>query len=356
MNNIKRIQAKLCEKDLDAVLVTDEKNQRFAAGFPFTDGLVLVTRSEAFLLTDSRYIEAANKTVPDFVQTMLFDREHKLFPMIRALVADKGVKRLGGEEQKLSYAAYKRYESLLGMELIPAQCVFDELRPCKTPEELDSMIAAQRIAERALEDVLGLLKPGMTEQELAAEINYRMMKYGAEGNSFDTIAVAGTKTSMPHGIPGDNVIKAGDFVTMDFGCLKNGYCSDMTRTVAVGFATEEMKKIYSVVLEAQLAGIAAARAGIPGGDIDAAARKVIDDAGYGEYFGHSFGHSLGLDIHEMPVAAPGAEAIMPVGAMVSAEPGIYVPGKFGVRIEDVMYLTETGCQVITKAPKALTIV
>ena len=161
---------------------------------------------------------------------------------------------------------------------------------------------------------------------------------------------------MPHGIPGDNVIKAGDFVTMDFGCLKNGYCSDMTRTVAVGFATEEMKKIYSVVLEAQLAGIAAARAGIPGGDIDAAARKVIDDAGYGEYFGHSFGHSLGLDIHEMPVAAPGAEAIMPVGAMVSAEPGIYVPGKFGVRIEDVMYLTETGCQVITKAPKALTIV
>ena len=355
MNNIRRIQAKLKEKELDAILVTDEKNQRYAAGFPFTDGLVLVTRTEAFLLTDSRYIEAAGKTVPDFVQTMLFGREKKLIPMLIELLKEKSIEKLGAEEQKLSYAMYRRYETLLGMELIPAQCVFDELRPSKTDEETAAMIEAQRIAERALDDVLGIIKPGMAEREIAAEINYRMMKYGAEGNSFDTICVCGKKTSMPHGVPGDEKVQAGDFITMDFGCLKHGYCSDMTRTVAVGFATDEMKKVYATVLEAQKAGIAAARAGIPGGDIDAAARKVIDDAGYGRYFGHSFGHSVGLDIHEMPVAAPGAQAIMPVGCAVSAEPGIYLPGKFGVRIEDVLILREDGCEDIAKAPKELTI-
>ena len=355
MNNIRRIQAKLKEKELDAILITDEKNQRYAAGFPFTDGLVLVTRTEAFLLTDSRYIEAAGKTVPDFVQTMLFGREKKLIPMLIELLKEKSIEKLGAEEQKLSYAMYRRYETLLGMELIPAQCVFDELRPSKTDEETAAMIEAQRIAERALDDVLGIIKPGMAEREIAAEINYRMMKYGAEGNSFDTICVCGKKTSMPHGVPGDEKVQAGDFITMDFGCLKHGYCSDMTRTVAVGFATEEMKKVYGIVLEAQLAGIAAARAGVTGGSIDAAARKVIDDAGYGEYFGHSFGHSLGLDIHELPGAVPGSEVIMPAGAVVSAEPGIYIPGSFGVRIEDVMILRDGGCEDITKAPKQLII-
>jgi Xaa-Pro aminopeptidase len=355
MNNIARIQEKLVEKDLDAVLITDEKNQRYAAGFPFTDGLVLVTRTEAFLLTDSRYIEAARNTVPEFVQTLLFGRDKKLLPMLMELIREKDIRKLGAEEQKLSYALYRRYEALLGMEFVPAQCVFDELRPSKTADEIDCMIKAQRIAEKALDDVLGIIKPGMTEREIAAELNYRMMKYGAEGNSFDTICITGKKTSMPHGVPGDEKVQPGDFITMDFGCLKYGYCSDMTRTVAVGHATDEMRKVYGIVLEAQLAGIAAARAGVTGGEIDAAARKVIDDAGYGEYFGHSFGHSLGLDIHELPGAVPGSEAVMPEGAMVSAEPGIYMPGKFGVRIEDVMILRKGGSEDITRAPKELII-
>ena len=203
--------------------------------------------------------------------------------------------------------------------------------------------------------MLGIIKPGITEREITTKLNYRMMKFGAEGISFDTISVTGKKTSMPHGVPGDEQVRYGDFVTIDFGCLKHGYCSDMTRTVAVGSATDEMKKVYNTVLEAQKAGIAHARAGIPGGEIDAAARKVIDDAGYGKYFGHSFGHSVGLDIHEMPVAAPGAEAIMPVGCAVSAEPGIYIPGEFGVRIEDVLILREDGCDDIARAPRQLII-
>lgn len=355
MNNIERIQRKLEEKDLDGVLVIDEKDQRFAAGFPFMDGAVLVTRDRAFLITDSRYIEAARRAVPDSVEVLLFGREKKLAALLRETVRACGLKRLGAEEQKLSYGAYLAYESLLGMRLIPAQSVFSELRAAKTPDEVDCMVKAQRIAEKALDDVLGLIRPGISEREIAAELNYRMMKYGAEGISFDTIAVTGKKTSMPHGVPGDEQVAYGDFVTMDFGCVKYGYCSDMTRTVAVGSATDEMKKVYKTVLEAQKAGIAAARAGIPGGEIDKAGRAVIDKAGYGAYFGHSFGHSLGLDIHEMPVAAPGVRAIMPAGCMVSAEPGIYLPGAFGVRIEDVLLLKEDGYEDITEAPKQLTI-
>lgn len=355
MNKIREIQAKLQEKELDAILVTDEKNQRYAAGFPFTDGAVVVTRDNAYLLTDSRYVEAAEKTVPDFVQVLLFDADHKLLSRIREVLEKDKVEKLGAEEEKLSYREYTNYEKLLGKTLYPAQSVFTELRPSKSAEEQECLRAAQKISEKALEEVLGLIRPGITEREIAAELNYRMMKYGAEGNSFDTISITGAKTSMPHGVPGDEKVKDGDFVTMDFGCLYQGYCSDMTRTVAVGHVTDEMRKVYGIVLEAQLAGIAHARAGIPGCEIDKAARDVIVKAGYGPYFGHSFGHSLGLDIHEPPFAAPTGKTIMPVGCAVSAEPGIYLPGKFGVRIEDVLILHEDGCEDIASAPKELII-
>ena len=212
------------------------------------------------------------------------------------------------------------------------------------------------IDDVALEEVLELIRPGMTEKQVMAELVYRTLRHGSEGNAFDPIVVSGPNSSLPHGVPGARMIQKGDFVTMDFGCLKEGYCSDMTRTIAVGEATEEMRNVYHIVLQAQLAGIAVARAGIPGKEIDAAARKVITDAGYGDYFGHGFGHSLGLDIHEAPNANPRGEEPMPAGAVCSAEPGIYLPGRFGVRIEDVMILRENGCEVITKAPKTLLIV
>lgn len=355
MNNIKKIQEKLIEKNLDAVLITDEKNQRYATGFPFTDGAVLVARSDAWLLTDSRYIEAATNTAACCCRVQMFDREHSRLSLLQAALKEAGVQRLGAEEQKLSHAEYLDYEKSLEMELLPAQAIFGELRASKSEEEIAYMRKAQAISEKALEEVLHIIKPGMTERQVAAELVYHMLLNGSEGNSFDPIVVTGKKTSMPHGVPGDEIIREGDFVTMDFGCLKNGYCSDMTRTVAIGHATDEMKNIYNVVLEAQLAGIAAARAGIPGCEIDAAAREVITKAGFGQYFGHGFGHSLGLDIHELPGANPSGKAIMPLNCVVSAEPGIYIPGKFGVRIEDVMILHENGSEVITKAPKQLII-
>lgn len=314
---------------------------------------MLISRKKTYLFTDSRYIEAAEKSIASDIVLLEFGAGKRLSALIKEALDECGVKNLGGEEESLPYADYLRYEKLLGMKLIPAQYIFNELRASKSVEEQGYMRQAQAIAEKALDDVLTIIRPGVSERDIAAEITYRLLKHGGEGNSFDPIAVSGINSSMPHGVPGDTLVKEGDFITMDFGCIKNGYCSDMTRTVAVGYATDKMKNVYSTVLNAQTAGIKAARAGVMGKEIDHAARKVISDAGYGKYFGHSFGHSLGLYIHESPSASPMCETIMPVGAVISAEPGIYIPGKFGVRIEDVLILSENGCEDITKAPKEL---
>ena len=286
----------------------------------------------------------------------MFDREHSLSGLINAALKESGAEKLAAEDEKLSHARWAAYEKLLGRTLLPAGGLMMSLRASKSASEIESMIRAQRISEKALEEVLHIIKPGMTEKEVMAELVYYMLKFGSEGNSFDPIVVTGKNTSMPHGVPGDTVIRDGDFITMDFGSLSDGYCSDMTRTVAVGHATEEMKTVYYTVLEAQLAGIAAARSGIPGKLIDQAARDVIEKAGYGAYFGHGFGHSLGLDIHEPPLAGPRGEAPMAEDDLCSAEPGIYIPGKFGVRIEDVMIIRKDGAEVITKAPKSELIV
>lgn len=354
MEHIAKIQDALRKRKLDAMLISDEKNQRYAAGFPFTDGLVLVGLHGAWLITDSRYIEAAREQA-DGVQVLLYDARRPLAERVKDILREQRITTLAAEDTRLSHAEFLGWEASLGIELHRAGALLAELRAAKDEGELACMRTAQQISERALEELLQILRPGMTEREAAAELVYSMLRHGSEGNAFDPIVVAGSKTSMPHGVPGDRVIQAGDFVTMDFGSISGGYCSDMTRTVAIGRATDEMRGVYELVLRAQLAGIKAARAGVTGRDIDAAARRVITEAGYGEFFGHGFGHSLGLDIHEAPSANPRGSAPMPVGAVCSAEPGIYLPGRFGVRIEDVMIIRENGCELITRAPKELII-
>lgn len=354
MTRIEKIQALLEREGLDAILLRDPYNRRYATGFASSDGLVAVARQEAFFVTDSRYIEAARERVKGMTvgQSSPSMRERD---WLERIVSDCCISTLGFEEESLTWAQYEKLEDETIAQLVPAQGLMKELRASKDPDELRAMKAAQAIAERALDTVLGIIKPGMTEREVAAEITYHLLKYGGEGNSFDLIVVTGKKSSMPHGVPGDTVIQAGDFLTMDFGCIKDGYCSDMTRTVAIGSASDEMRKIYDIVLAAQLAGIAAARPGATGKEIDAAGRGIIAEAGYGAYFGHSFGHSLGLEVHEGPNASPSDNRRMPRGAVISAEPGIYLPGKFGVRIEDVLYLDGDGCEDITNAPKNLII-
>jgi len=352
MKNTEKIRARLAEAGLEAIVLFSDENTRYASSFHFSDGAVVVTLEKSWLLTDSRYIEAAGLEA-QCDEIICFGGDKPLsFWLKKAL---EGLEKVGAEEDRLAYGQWQRWEQTLEKKLIPAQKLMDTLRAQKEQWEVECITAAQRIAESALDEVLGIIRPGMRERDIAAELTYRMMLLGGEGNSFEPITVTGAKTSMPHGVPGDDIVMEGDFITMDFGCLKNGYCSDMTRTVAVGHASEEMKKVYYTVLEAQQAGIAKARPGVSGREIHMAAAKVISDAGYGQYFGHGFGHSLGLLVHESPSANPNNTEPMPEGAVISAEPGIYIPGKFGVRIEDMLYLTGEGNINLTKAPKELII-
>lgn len=350
MNHLEHIAAHL--DGLDAMLLTSEANCYYATGF-MGEGIALVARRGSWYFTDSRYTEAADKAIGNAAVIREVSREKPFSVLINEALAEAGAEKAGFEEQRMTVAEHAVYSEKLHCTLTPASSLMTELRGSKDEEELSCMTAAQRIAEGALEQILKEIRPGMTEKEIAARLNYLMVSAGAEKTSFDTIVASGPNGSMPHAVPGMRKVREGDFITMDFGCVYKGYCSDMTRTVALGRPSDEMRNVYDIVLQAQLAGIAAAKAGVTGAAIDGAARKVIQDAGYGAYFGHSFGHSLGIDIHEAPNAAPGNDKPMPDGAVVSAEPGIYLPGKFGVRIEDVMILRPDGAQVITKAPKAL---
>lgn len=355
MSNVEKIRAKLGSIGTDALLVTSGVNLQYVTGLGSMEGAALITKEGAYFFTDGRYIEVAERDIEKGYEVSIIDRMRRYPEAIGEVMRKVGAQSLAFEDQYMTVASFENWKEKLGFEMKPAGNIIGELRASKSEEEIATMIKAQRIAEKALDDMLGIIKPGIAEVEIAAEIGYRMRKYGAAGESFNTIAVSGPNSSLPHGVPGERKVQDGDFVTMDFGCKYHGYCSDMTRTVAVGHVTDEMKKVYETVLAAQLAGIAVSKAGVPGEVIDSAARKVITDAGYGEYFGHSYGHSLGLEIHEAPNAAQGVKTPMPEGAVVSAEPGIYLPGKFGVRIEDVVVMRKDGAEVITKAPKQLII-
>ena len=353
MTRIEKIQAALKQRELDAIVLFSEPNVRYAGQFAFTDGAVVVTRTRAVLLTDSRYIEAAEAEAKD-VECRLFDAKHPFYDELKAALS--GCERIGAEENCLAHAKWEELGQKLGRDLLHAEDAIADLRAVKDESEIASLTAAQRIAEKAFEEMLDYLRPGLTEREIAAELTYRMMRLGGEGNSFDPITITGPNTSKPHGVPGDAVVREGDFVTMDFGSLMNGYHSDMTRTVAVGYATDEMRRVYDTVLRAQLAGIALMTTAHTGAEVHAAAADVIAAAGYGEYFGHGFGHSVGLEIHEAPGAHPRNKELLPAGAVITAEPGIYLPGRFGVRIEDMVQIAEGEGINLTKAPKELIIV
>lgn len=356
MNHFRQIANQLEAYRLDAMLLTGEANRFYASGFHSTgtDGVALVTRNKAYYFTDSRYIEAARRYVQG-AEIRETGRGRGYSVLIDEVIKVQKLRVLGFEDAYMTVAELQGYRKNLSCELESATQLLLELRRVKDPEELETMIAAQRIAEQALAEILNEIRPDVAEREIAARLQYLMLHYGAEDMSFNPIVVSGPNGSLPHGVPGDRKIKNGEFVTMDFGCIYHGYCSDMTRTVAVGFATEEMQRVYSTVLAAQKAGIAAARAGVTGQDVDGAARLVITTAGYGEYFGHSFGHGVGVEIHESPNVSPANDKVLPAGTVVSAEPGIYLPGKLGVRIEDVIVINEGGCTDITKAPKELII-
>ena len=354
MKNIEKYQSLPETGEVDALLLTSVYNRLYAAQYRVAEGVAVVTREGAYYFTDSRYIEAAEKNLKGFTVRMTHPGSSEI-ERINEVIGEHTIKKLGFEENDMTYGDYLRYNEALHAVLVPMQAKIDAFRATKEPWEIELMRKAQAITDQTFSELCKIIQAGMTEKELEAELLYRLYKHGAEGPSFDPIVVSGPNTSLPHGVPGERKLEFGDFITMDFGCIYGGYCSDMTRTVALGFVSEEMDKVYKTVLKAQRAGIAATKAGVAGRDIDGAARKVIADAGYGDYFGHGYGHSLGILIHEAPNANTRNDQPMPAGAVVSAEPGIYLPGKFGVRIEDVTVITETGCEVLTKSPKKLII-
>ena len=351
MKNLEKYRSILSD-EVQGLFLTSRYSRMYAAEFDISEGYAIVSKNGARYFTDSRYIESAENNIKEFE---VIDFQTNLFECLNQAIRDFGISVLGFEDQYLTVAELNLFKDRLDAEFVPKQTEINSFRASKEPWEIERLMKAQEITDKAFTEVCGRIREGMTEKELCAELIYCLYKNGGEGLSFDPIVVSGPNTSMPHGVPGDRKLQKGDFITMDFGVLYQGYCSDMTRTVALGYATDEMKKVYQTVLDAQLAGIAVSKAGVSGKEIDGAARDVISQAGYGKYFGHGYGHSLGLEIHEDPNCNARNDQPLPLHAVCSAEPGIYLPGKFGVRIEDVVIMEENGCVDITKSPKNLII-
>ena len=345
----------LLDGDVNGLLLTSRYSRHYAACFDIAEGVAIVSKKGCRYFTDSRYIESAQNNIKGF-EILEMNRENPYSKLQNDAIEEFGITCLGFEDEYLTVAEYKGYEEKLKAQLVPFHSKISSFRAVKESYELERMRQAQRITDRAFEEVCKRIRVGMTEKELAAELVYCLLKNGGEGLSFEPIVVSGPNTSLPHGVPTDRKLENGDFITMDFGVIYQGYCSDMTRTVALGYATEEMQKVYDTVLQAQLAALAATRPGVTGKDIDSAARQVIADAGYGGYFGQGYGHCLGMEVHEMPSCSPSGTTVMEKNMVSSAEPGIYLPGKFGVRIEDVVIFTDEGHENITASPKNLIII
>ena len=340
-------------ESIEAAIITDDLERRYLTGMKSSAGTVICFKDKAYLIIDFRYIEKATKTVKD-AEVIL---QGKLFDQINELLTKHGAKTVAVESDTMTVTSLAMYkERITASEVISTRdlsSAIGKLRIVKTQDEIDKIIKAQRIAEAAFEDVLNFIKPGVTEREIGLHLDYYMLSHGAEALSFDTIALTGANTSLPHGVPGDTVVMPNSFVLMDYGATFDGYHSDMTRTVCVGTPTDKMAEVYETVLKAQLDAIAAIKAGVVGSDIDKIARDVITDAGYGDKFGHSLGHGVGIEIHEAPNAAPSSTHIFEENMIVTVEPGIYLPDEFGVRIEDFVVIKPDGCENMTLAKKSL---
>ncbi len=349
MSTIKKLQ-KMLPENVDCLLVTCEKNQRYLTGLNYTDGYVVVGREKAFLLADFRYIEVAKRCESDDLTVIMLENA-KL--TLGNVFADNGYKNIGFEDGAMTVSAYENMKNRFpNVSFVSCGGLVEQMRVAKTESEVEYVVKAQRIAEQALDRLLKLMTPDMTEIEVALELEYGMRKLGAEKPSFDTIAVSGSASSLPHGEPRNIRLEKG-FLTLDFGALYHGYCSDMTRTVVIGRADEEMKKVYNTVLQAQLAALEFTKAGKLGRDCDKVARDIIYGAGYEGCFGHSLGHGVGMFVHENPRLASSWDKPLEVGAIVTVEPGIYLEGKYGVRIEDMLWLKENESVNLTSAPKEL---
>ncbi|MBQ2943814.1 MAG: aminopeptidase P family protein [Ruminococcus sp.] len=341
-------------KDKEAALVTSDISITYLTGFQHSEGYVFITEDKSYFLIDFRYAEAVQKAV-NHMEIVMFSNA---FESINELIAKHNITSILVEDCSVTLSAYTGFNEKLNAEIqntSELSKIISESRIIKTADEIEKLRTAQKIAEKAYLEVLNFVKPGITEREISARLEFLMKMNGAERVAFELITVTGKKTSLPHGVPGDVEVQAGDFVTFDIGAVYDGYHSDMTRTVAVGSVSDGQKKIYDIVLKAHLAGMDAVKAGVSGFDVDKVCRDIITEAGYGQYFGHSTGHGVGLEIHEAPNASQKSEHILKENMTLTVEPGIYLPDKFGVRIEDTVLVTKEGFETFASMPKELII-
>jgi Xaa-Pro aminopeptidase len=375
---IEKIKNLMQDNDVDAVIISDRYNMNYLSGYMGDTGMLLFMPERQYVLTDSRYTEVAGRQAKEFRCVDIgMDGYSKTINGIIADTEDK-ISTIGFEDESISYkqymAFYKEFNNIQEgkenketdeiVELRPLGTTVNKLRRLKSKAEIEKIAAAEAIGDKAFAHIVEWLKPGMTEQEVALELEVTMKKAGATGLSFETIAASGENSSMPHAVPTDRKLRAGDFLTMDFGCLYEGYCSDMTRTVFISGSsaenakhpTEKQLEIYNTVLRAQLESMKLIKPGAVCSEVDACARKIIADAGYGDYFGHGLGHSVGLFIHEEPRFSRKCDTVLEPGMTITVEPGIYLPGEFGVRIEDLVVVTEDGYENLTHSEKELVVI
>ncbi|MCC2252102.1 Xaa-Pro peptidase family protein [Virgibacillus sp. AGTR] len=350
MEKLTKLKAAFESNQVDGILITSAINRRYISGFTGTAGVALISSNDARFITDFRYTEQASTQAKAF---KVVEHKQGIDLEINDQLKEMGIKRLGFEKDHVTFSQYEQYKNTLDVELVPVSGIIEELRLIKTSDELEIMKKAAKIADDAFEHIQSYIKPGVKEIDISNELEFFMRKQGATSSSFDIIVASGERSALPHGVASNKEIQSGELVTLDYGALYQGYCSDITRTVAVGEINEQLASIYQIVLEAQLRGVTSIKPGITGIEADAATRDYITEQGYGKYFGHSTGHGLGLEVHEGPGLSFKSEKKLEPGMVVTVEPGIYVPSVGGCRIEDDIVVTETGNERLTFAAKEL---
>ena len=351
MERIDNLRKLMYENKLDGVFVYSNENRRYLSGFTGSTGYAVIGKRNMDFVTDFRYVEQAGIQCKGYNVVI---HKNNLMEKLVEVIKNSGIKRLGIEEDFMTVGFFEEIKKALhGIELLPAKNIFAKLRLKKDKTEIENIRKAAAIADEAFKHILGFIKPGLSEIEVASELEYFMKKKGASGISFDTIAASGLRSSLPHGMASEKIIGNDEFLTLDFGCVYNGYCSDMTRTVFIGKATEKHRKIYDIVLKANIEALKGIKPSATGKSVDKIARDIISAEGYGEYFGHGLGHGVGLAVHEDPRLSMLGDNMLEADMIVTDEPGIYIPGFGGVRIEDLVLVTEKGAETLSHSPKEL---